>query len=110
MGSTISCDVCDYKVQCQTKKTSEFVYTLKSDTGDKHVCVRCFEENPGMYDMHVQEFAYDIVEAEAERKTACFKESVRVWAEFERKSCSKCYAETVLHEGVVACIACNTPF
>ena len=110
MGSTISCDSCDCNVSCQTKETSEVVYTLKKDKCDTHVCIRCFEENPSMYDMHVKELAFDIVEAEAEQKRALFQESAQKWANLERKSCSKCYAETVMHLGVEACFACNTPF
>lgn len=110
MGSTLSCDSCDCNVRCQTKETSEFVYTLKRDTGDTHVCIRCFEENPRMYDMYVKELAFDLVEAEAAQKRGLFQECAQTWANLERRSCSKCYAETVMHSGVVACFACNTPF
>ena len=90
MGSAISCDDCNYKVGCNTKDTSEFVYTLKKDTGDRHVCIRCFEENPGTYSMYVQELAFDIIEADAAQKSVLLQESAQKCANLERKSCSKC--------------------
>ena len=72
--------------------------------------MKCFEENPGRYYMYVQELAFDIVQAEAEEKKTLFQESAQKWANLERRSCSKCYAETVIHPGVVACFACNASF
>ena len=106
---TLSCDACGKVVPCPDRGSSPAIYTLKGFK-DHHVCGKCYVDDARKYPSHVQELAFDVVQASVDASLKKLAEMRQQWARFEYRSCGVCGGETVIRPGVVACFACRTPF
>jgi len=106
---TLSCDACGKVVPCPDRGSSPAIYTLKGFK-DHHVCEHCYVDDARKYPSHVQELAFDVVQASVDASLKKLAAMMQQWDRFEYKSCGVCGGETVMRPGVVACFACRTPF